>query len=81
MSKEKDKAISVFDVLSRMKDSSVKISYTTGGGKTLSKKSGGNAIIEFVVDNDTFQDFAFAKTYGEPKSKKRRSLLHGGYFF
>lgn len=64
-----EKEISMFTVLDTMPENTTAIFTSTKGGKSLGKKHNNNAIIEVVVDNDTFQDFAFQKTYGEPKKK------------
>jgi len=61
-----------FDVFNQMPKNTIDIFSNTGGGKTLGKKHDNNAIIEVIVDNDTFQNFAFEKTYGHPKEKSKR---------
>ena len=66
------KNISQFDVFNKMPEGSIDIFMHTGGGRSLGKKNNNNAVIEVLVDNDTFQDFAFQKTYGHCKSNKKR---------
>ena len=69
---KKNKAITQFDVFNKMSENTLDIFTHTAGGKSLGKKNNNNAIIEVLVDNDTFQNFAFQKTYGESKTNKGR---------
>lgn len=68
----KRETITQFDVYNKMPVDSIDIFINTVGGKQLGKKNNNNAIIEVLVDNDTFQNFAFQKIYGEPKEKGKR---------
>ena len=75
------KALTVFDVLAAMPHESTKITYDTVGGRQLSKKRGGGAAIEFAVDNDTFQDYAYQATYREPKTGKGKMVTLAVFFW
>lgn len=70
-----NKTITQFDVYNAMPENTIDIFMHTGGGKQISKKKGGGAIIEVLVDNDTFQNFAFQKTYGHPKQGEREKFF------
>lgn len=69
------KEISMFTVLDSMPENTTAIFTSTKGGKSLGKKHNNNAIIEVVVDNDTFQDFAFQKTYSLPRLDSKRKFF------
>lgn len=72
MSKE-IKELTQFDVLNAMPDGSINISANNiAGGKTIGKKNDNKAILEVVVDNDTFQEFAYMATHREVKSGCKR---------
>ena len=66
------KPLSIFEVIDKMPDKSVKIFMNTAGGRQIGKGKSKNAIIEVVVDNDTFQDFAFQKIHGHSKSNSQK---------
>ena len=70
--KVKKKPVSQFDVLSKMPEGTVDMFMHTGGGKQIGKGKDKNAIIDVLVDNETFQDFAFQKTYGHAKDGKKK---------
>jgi hypothetical protein len=61
-----------FEVLNKMPEGTIEMFQHTGGGKQIGKGKNKNAIIEVLVDNETFQDFAFQKTYGEAKAGKKK---------
>lgn len=61
---------SYFDVLNNMPQGTVFIYKETAGGRMIGKGKNKNAVIEVLVDNETFQDFAFQQTYGHPKEGK-----------
>lgn len=65
----------MFTVLDSMPENTTAIFTSTKGGRSLGKKNNNNAVIEVVVDNDTFQDFAFQKTYGEPKTEHSKKYF------
>jgi hypothetical protein len=57
-----------FDVYNAMPENTIDIFMHTAGGKQVGRGKTPNAIIEVMVDNETFQDFAFQKTYGHAKN-------------
>lgn len=61
-----------FEVLNKMSEGTIEMFQHTGGGRCIGKGKNKNAIIEVLVDNETFQDFAFQKTYGEAKPGKKK---------
>lgn len=65
--------ITIFDVCNKMKNG-IDLFYNMAGGKQIGRK-GKNAIIEVLVDNETFQDFAFQKTYGEAKENSKEKIF------
>lgn len=69
---QKQKIVTQFDVLNAMPEGSVDMFMHTAGGKQIGKGKDKNGIIEVLVDNETFQDFAFQKTYGEAKKGKNK---------
>lgn len=66
------KIITQFDVFNKMPKESIDIFIHSVGGRSLGKKNNNNAVIEVLVDNETFQDFVFQKTYGESRANKKR---------
>ena len=69
------KDVNMFDVLSAMPDETTAIFTSTKGGKTIGRGKNTNAVIEVIVDNETFQDFAFQETYGEAKTGKSKKYF------
>lgn len=62
--------ITQFDVLNKMPKGTVDIFLHAMGGKQVGKAKEKKAVIEMLVDNDTFQNFAFQHTYGHSKEGK-----------
>lgn len=60
-----------FDVFNKMPQGTVFIYKETAGGRMVGKGKNKNAIIEIVVDTETFQDFAFQQMYGHSKKDKK----------
>lgn len=69
------KQITMFDVFNAMPETSTAMFTSTRGGKSLGKKYNNNAVIEVLVDDETFQDFAFQKTYGHAKTGKSKKYF------
>lgn len=67
--------ITIFDVCNKMKVEDVALFYNIVGGKQVGRGKDKNAIIEVLVDNETFQDFAFQSTYGEAKEGHREKIF------
>lgn len=66
------KVVSQFEVLNHMPEGSVDMFMYTAGGKTIGKAKDDKAIIEVLVDNETFQEFAYQKTHGVAKTGKKK---------
>jgi hypothetical protein len=64
-----------FDVFNKMPQESICFFRETAGGRMIGNGKEKNGIIEMLVDNDTFQDFAFQKTYGHPKGGKKELVF------
>lgn len=71
----KKKEITQFDVFNAMPEGTIDIFVYQAGGKQIGKAKENKAIIEVLVDNETFQDFSFQKMYGEPKSGKKKKFF------
>src|SRR6187549_2975084 len=74
MSKQ-PKEPTIFDVFNKMPLKAIDLFYHTRGGRQVGKAKDKKAVIEVLVDNDTFQDFAFQKTYGHPKDNKKKKFF------
>lgn len=73
---QKQKIVTQFDVLNAMPEGSVYMFMHTAGGRQIGKGKDKNGIIEVFVDNETFQDFAYQKTYGDaPSGKKKKYYI------
>ncbi len=67
--------ITLFEVCSKMKEGDIHLFYNMGGGKQIGKAKDKKAVIEVFVDNDTFQNYAFQRTYGHAKQNSREKVF------
>lgn len=72
---KKKKEVNMFDVLSAMPETSTAIFTQMKGGKSIGRGKNPNAVIEAIVDNDTFQDFSGQMLWGESKSGRSKKYF------